>query len=95
MRLNRLMLPRLLRPLRMIDELVAVALPAEDHVVAAPFGLVDGILLVPQEQRTQVAKARLGPGGSPVDQLEVGRAAVAAFVAQIHVEQRAGQIASA
>ena len=51
------------------------ALPCEDHVIAPAPGILDRILLVPDEQRTQMPKVALADRCRAIDQLEVGRAA--------------------
>ena len=67
----------------MVDERISVALPAEDDVVAPPLGIVNQVLLVPDEQRAQVSEMPLADRGRTIDQLEIGRAAVAAVVASM------------
>jgi hypothetical protein len=78
----------------MVDERIAIALPAEDDVVAPPLGIVDQVLLVPDEQRAQIPEVPLADRCRTVDQLEVRRVAIAAVLVQIQVEQHPRYVAA-
>src|SRR5690606_40516416 len=93
------------RPFGVVDERIAVALPGLDRVVAQALGLVDGILLVPLQQHRQqphVGDRRVAAGAGDqrrvVGQAQVrfggaGHAVGAAFVAHVHVQHGARDVA--
>ena len=95
-------------PPRVVDERVAVALHGEDLVVARHLLGVDGVLRVPLEQdaelahvghRQVAARRAQADQGLVVGQHQVGLGGAAlvgsAFVAHVHVEQRARDVPAA
>ena len=79
----------------MTDERIPVALPCEDHVIAPALGVIDRILPMPDEQLAQTPEMQLADYCRAVHQLKIGCATIAAVVAQVHVEQRPGNVAAA
>jgi hypothetical protein len=64
----------------MVHKRIAIALPREDDIVAPPLGIVHHVFFVPDEQGAQMPEMPLADRGRAVEQLEVGRAAVATVV---------------